>query len=109
MSLQVIKSRNGQPEYVLLPVSVYAKLRSEIEQALQETTEEYEVFELTDYVDNPVALARIQSHLTQQELAKIMGVTQAYVSKLEAQDKVTHKVLLKVKQAISNLGISQQK
>ncbi|HHF7345999.1 TPA: helix-turn-helix transcriptional regulator [Legionella feeleii] len=34
----------------------------------------------SDYVDNPVALARIQAGLTQEELASLMGVTQAYIS-----------------------------
>lgn len=52
---------------------------------------DYVPFELTDYVDNPVALARINAGLTQESLAKRMKVTQAYVSKLEAHSKVTAK------------------
>jgi len=59
-------------------------------------------FEIEDYVDNPVALARINAGITQEELAARMKVTQAYVSKLEAQDKVTAKVLKKVKEALKN-------
>lgn len=61
---------------------------------------DYVPFELTNYVDNPVALARINASITQEELAKRMNVTRAYISKLETQDKVTAKVLQKVKAAI---------
>ncbi len=61
---------------------------------------DYALFELTDYVDNPVALARINAGIIQEELAKRMNVTQAYISKIEAQSKVTAKVLEKVKIAI---------
>jgi DNA-binding XRE family transcriptional regulator len=102
MNLQIIKSIDGKAEYVLLPVNIYNSLRSEIEQALKNKydSDDYVPFELTDYVDNPVALARINADMTQEELAKRMEVTQAYISKLEAQSKVTAKVLKKVKAAI---------
>jgi len=102
MTLQIIKSIDGKAEYVLLPFNVYSALRGEIEKALKKkyTGEDYVPFELTDYVDNPIALARINAGLTQEELAKRMSVTQAYISKLEAQSKVTAKVLKKVKVAI---------
>ncbi|HSW69423.1 MAG TPA: helix-turn-helix transcriptional regulator [Gammaproteobacteria bacterium] len=102
MTLQIIKSIDGKAEYVLLPFNVYHALRDEIEKALNKkySSEDYVPFELTDYVDNPVALARINASITQEELAKRMNVTQAYISKLEAQSKVTAKVLKKVKTAI---------
>ena len=102
MTLQIIKSIDGKAEYVLLPFNVYNALREKIEETVRKkyTNTDYVPFELTDYVDNPVALARINANLTQEELAKRMDVTQAYISKLEAQDKVTPKVLKKVKTAI---------
>ncbi len=102
MSLQIIKSIDGKAEYVLLPVNVYHALRHEIEEALKEkhSSNDYVPFELTDYVDNPVAVARINAGITQEELAKRMKVTQAYISKLETQGKVTAKVIKKVKEAI---------
>ncbi|HSW75889.1 MAG TPA: helix-turn-helix transcriptional regulator [Candidatus Saccharimonadales bacterium] len=62
--------------------------------------DDYIPFKVENYVDNPVALARINAGITQEELAKRMKVTQAYISKLEAQDKVTAKVVKKVKDAI---------
>src|SRR3990167_3362129 len=102
--LQIIKSIEGKAEYVLLPFHIYNTLRSEIEEALKKkcSGEDYVPFELTDYVDNPVALARINAGITQEELAKRIDVTQAYISKLEAQSKVTAKVLKKVKAAIDD-------
>jgi ribosome-binding protein aMBF1 (putative translation factor) len=104
MTLQIIKSIDGKAEYVLLPVNIYNALREEIEKALKkrESSEDYVFFELTDYVDNPVALARINAGMTQKTLAKRLNVTQAYISKLETQSKVTAKVLKKVKAAIED-------
>ncbi len=42
---------------------------------------EYIVFDAADYVDNPVALARIKAHLTQEELAKRLNVRRAVTQK----------------------------
>lgn len=104
MTLQIIKSIDGKAEYVLLPFNIYNTLRDKIEEALKikYSDEDYLSFELSDYVDNPVAFARINSGMTQKELAKRMNVTQAYISKLEAQNKVTAKVLKKIKTAIES-------
>jgi DNA-binding XRE family transcriptional regulator len=95
MNLQVIKSTDGKDEYVLLPIKLYQQL----EESLQE---EYVLFHPADYVENPVALARIQAGLTQKEFAQAMHVSQASVSKLENQTKVTVKTLHKVKQVLKN-------
>ena len=81
MNLQTIKSMDGKVEYVLLPVAAYQALRHQITEQLKQAKEDqaYEVFDPADYIDNPVALARIQAGITQEELAKLMNVTQAYV------------------------------
>ena len=101
MNLQVINSTLGQPEYVLLPVRVYHELRAQIENKLKKAQEdEYVPFILEDYISNPIALARIKATITQEELAEFMGVTQAYVSKVERQNKVTGKALEKVHMAL---------
>ncbi len=102
MSIDIIKTLDGE-EYVLLPVRVYQALRQSIDEKLAERDrdDEYTPFELEDYVDNPVALARIKAHLSQQELAKRMGVSQACISKVENQDKVTPKLLDRVNAAIA--------
>jgi DNA-binding XRE family transcriptional regulator len=103
MNLQTIKSMDGKVEYVLLPVAAYQSLRHQITEQLKQTKkdQEYEVFDPADYIDNPVALARIQVGITQEELAKLMSVTQAYVSKIENQEKVTAKIIQKVTKAIA--------
>jgi ribosome-binding protein aMBF1 (putative translation factor) len=102
MSVNIIKSLDGE-EYVLLPVRVYRALRKSIEKKLAEKDDaDYVPFELEDYVDNPVALARIKANLTQGELAQRMNVSQAYISKVERQDKVTAKLLERVKKALKS-------
>ncbi len=102
MNLQTIKSMDGKIEYVLLPFAVYQALCPHITAQLKEIKEEpiYEAFDPTDYIDNPIALARIQAGITQKELAKRMHVTQAYVSKIENQEKITAKMMQKVTKAM---------
>ena len=106
MRLQTIKSLDGKDEYVLVPVTVYRALKDETEdelpglEAAAEKGEEYVPFVLGDYVDNPVALARMKAHITQKELALRLGVTQAYISKIERQEKVTPGLLERVKAAL---------
>ncbi len=106
MTLQKIKSINGKDEYVLLPIAVYRALKDQIEHALaayksgQDAEPTYESFVLEDYVDNPVALARIKAGITQEQLAERLGVSQAYVSQLERRTHVTNKMLERVHTAI---------
>jgi DNA-binding XRE family transcriptional regulator len=102
MNLQIIKSRDGYPEYVLLPIAIYKKLQSQINTALSNTEDQYVAFDAADYVENPVALARIKAHLSQLELANLMEVTQAYISKIENAMTVSAKVKEKVRRAIED-------
>ncbi|MBU1666547.1 MAG: hypothetical protein KKG92_14285 [Gammaproteobacteria bacterium] len=72
MTLQTIKSLDGKDEYVLLPITVYQSLQNEIAQALAKPRtlaeeDAYLPFVLEDYIDNPVALARMQADATQKE------------------------------------------
>jgi DNA-binding XRE family transcriptional regulator len=100
MNLQTIKSIHGKVEYVLLPINTFNSLRDEIMRELSHTEKEYELFNLSDYVDNPVARLRIEAGMTQEELAHLMSVTQAYISKIENQNEVSLKVMKKVMLAI---------
>ena len=106
LNLQIIKSISGKPEFVLIPVAVYNALREQIEDELAgletaaEKSGDYVPFALEDYLDSPVALARIKANVTQKALAKRLGVTQAYISKVEHRNKVTPKLLAKVKAAL---------
>ena len=108
MTLQKIKSIQGKDEYVLLPMAVYRALKDQIEKELaacetsQSAEQAYEPFILEDYVDNPVALARIKAGITQEQLAQRLGVSQAYVSQLERRSHVTNKLLERVRIAIHN-------
>lgn len=104
MNLQIIKSTKGRPEYVLLPIKVYAILRSAIDKELVKSQEDYVNFDVADYVDNPIALARVRARITQQKLAELVGVTQAYISKVEGQTTVSHKLLSKVNDALAKLN-----
>ncbi|MGB5407628.1 MAG: helix-turn-helix transcriptional regulator [Thiogranum sp.] len=102
MSVNIIKSLDGE-EYVLLPLRVYRALRKSIEKKLAEKDDaDYVPFELEDYVDNPIALARIKAKLTQEELAQRINVSQAYISKVERQNKVSAKLLERVKKALKS-------
>ncbi len=106
LHIQIINSLAGKPEYVLIPVRVYDALREEIEdelaglEASADKGNDYAAFDLKDYVDNPIALARIKADVTQAQLAKRMGVSQAYISKIEHQDTVTPKLLAKVRKIL---------
>jgi len=62
--------------------------------------DEYIPFVVEDYVSNPVSLARIHAAVTQKELARRLGVTQTYISKVEAQGKVTAKLLARVRSVL---------
>ena len=101
MSLQVIKSIKGEVEYVLLPIHAYEALKPQIEKVLKD--DEYVPFLAEDYISNPVALARINAQITQEELAEALDVSQAYVSKLETQEKVSVKAIRNVKNAITQI------
>lgn len=104
MNIQTIKTIDGQ-EFVLLPLSCYKGLKAQIDEYIahaEEDDDEYVPFVLEDYVSNPVALARINAGVTQKELAKLLKVSQAYVSKLESSKKVSAKVMLSVNQALEN-------
>ena len=106
MTLQTIKSLDGKEEYVLLPISIYQSLQQEIGLALAQSNalagdDDFLPFLLEDYVDNPVALARMKADVTQQELARRLDVTQAYISKVEHQGKVAPRLLQRVMAALA--------
>jgi len=100
--LQIIKSPNGKDEYVLLPVLVYQALQETIDEKLAKVEkylndDDYVLFEPADYVDNPVALARINAGMTREELAKKLGISNGYIGKVERRTKVSEKLLARVK------------
>jgi DNA-binding XRE family transcriptional regulator len=86
-------------ESIELAVNAYLSLRSEIDRVLKiskpSTKDVYIAFDPANYVKNPIALARINAGPSQAELAARAGVTQAYVSKIERQEMVSPKMVLK--------------
>ena len=104
MNLQIIKSTQGQPEFVLLPIKIYEKLADKIKAEISTDEDpDYVPFVLEDYIDNPVALVRMKAHITQEVLAQAMGVSQTYISKLEVQSKVAAKTLKKAADALAKI------
>ncbi len=109
MNLQTIKSLSGQDEYVLLPIGIYEIFQERIEEEMigleikkgEET--DYVPFDPADYIQNPIALARLKAGVKQGQLAQHMGVSQAYVSKLENADTVSDRALEKVLAALKEM------
>ncbi len=58
-------------------------------------------FDVARYISSPVKAARIKAELSQEDLAMRMGVSQAYVSKMEKARKVSPKVLHQVGMALA--------
>lgn len=111
MNVQVIKDRMGRDEYVLLPVRVYEALREEIGEQLEALElladahgeEAFTPFDPADFVKNPVALARMRAGIKQVELARRLGVTQSYLSKLESAKRVSKEAMEKVMAALQTM------
>jgi len=69
-----------------------------------EEEEDYVDFDAADYVDSPVALARMKARVKQIDLARQMQVPSSYISKLEHADQVPDEALQKVQGALQELG-----
>lgn len=108
MSIQIIRKDN-KPDYLVIPYEEFRELAREdlldavaAQEVLSDPVEgETTDFNFADYANNSAHTARLEAGLTQKELAAKMGVTQAYVSKLEQADKVTLKALKKITDAIN--------
>lgn len=60
---------------------------------------------LSDYIKNPIRVARIEAGLNQEQLAQLMGVTQGYVSRIESRNySVSDSLIKKAKTAIAQKG-----
>ncbi|MCG8155194.1 helix-turn-helix transcriptional regulator [Brenneria goodwinii] len=99
MSIQVIHDKNGNPEYAVVPYELYQRLIANADDnALYESvpyvsdddddvTIPHEVVSI--HIDQDVSIQaawRILRGLSQQEVAKALGITQAAVSQLESPD-----------------------
>lgn len=116
LTLQIIKSLTGKPEYVLIPFGVYKALQEEIEdelagvEAAVDRDRDYVPLVVSDYIKNPIRALRIEVGLSQKELAKRMKVTQAYISKVESRKyKVSGKLLTKARLALKTRAGTRNK
>ncbi len=94
MNPQIIYE-GDRPAFVVLPYQDYVKLTADDDELIP--------FNVRDYVANPVKAARIEAGLTQKELASRLGVSQAYIAKVETPSyKPTDKLVVRVRKAIAH-------
>ncbi len=91
---------NHKPAFVVLQYKDYLALTGQ--QKLLPDKPEFVPFVLSKYIKNPVRLKRIESGLSQKELAELLSVTQGYISRIESRNfQVTAALLDKVVATIS--------
>ncbi len=89
---QIIYEHN-EPAFAVIPYADYLKL---VGNNLDD--DETVPFQLSDYIQNPIRIARIQANLSQQDLAALLKVTQGYISRIEGHNfKVSDKLMHKIK------------
>ena len=92
---------NGKPAFVVLRYEDYMRLARD---GVVEPSDDAEFvpFVLTDYIKNPIRVARIEAGLNQQQLSKLLCVTQGYVSRMEGRSfNVSEELLWRVRTAIA--------
>lgn len=99
---QIIYER-GKPAFAVIPYEEYLALTEQGGKSTRNDDDEYVPFVLSDYINNPVRVARIEAGINQEELAKRLGVTQGYISKIEGRNhKVSDKLMKRVKNILSD-------
>ena len=92
---QIIYEEN-KPAFAVIPYAEYIELIGG-----SKDDSETVPFVLSDYIQNPIRVARIQANLSQQELAERLNVTQGYISRIEGRNfKVSDKLMLKIRKAL---------
>jgi DNA-binding XRE family transcriptional regulator len=103
-NIQVIFDQ-GKPMFVVIKYDEFLALtgrRASKQVSKQAADEEFMPFVLSNYIQNPLKVKRIESGLTQKDLAKAMGVSQGYISRIEAPGySVTKQVEGRVSEAIA--------
>lgn len=91
--LQIIRDREGNPAFAVIPWSLYTSL-TQSDEALFETAlaENEEAFprEVVDQLlagQNPVKVYRNYRGLTQHQLAKSVGINPVYLSQIERGER----------------------
>ena len=104
VNVQFINNEEGKPLYVVIPYKTWFKMRLQLAEVSDENEDEWEdiPYESDEYDDVGIpgevsmimtqqqvslqAAWRILRGLSQQEVAKKLGISQSAVSQLEAQD-----------------------
>lgn len=90
---------HDKPAFVVIPYSDYVELTG----TAKSEDDEYVPFVISDYIKNPIRIARIEAGLSQAQFAERLGVTQGYVSRIEGRNfKATDKLMIKVNQALQS-------
>lgn len=76
----------GKPAFAVIPYDDYLALTVNKARKPASSEDELVPFVLGEYIKNPIRAARVDSGLTQQELAKRLNVTQGYISKIEGRN-----------------------
>jgi len=113
--IQVIE-RDGKPEWAVLPHEIYLKLTEEAEMlrdirdydtvkmAIERGEQEVIPSEVTYAIldgENPIKVWREYRSLTQQQLAKAIGISTPYLSQIEKNRRTgTKEVLLAIAKAL---------
>lgn len=91
---------NGKPAFVVLAYADYLALTGS-DGKKASSNDEFVPFVVSDYIRNPIRLIRIEAGLNQAQLAKRLGVSQGYVSRIEGRKyRVSDKLLKRVKDAL---------
>ncbi len=97
MQPQIIYNGNNQPAYAVIPWQDYQRLA-----ALDDDDDEVIAFDVANYIDNQIKVARIKANWTQTQLADALGVKQSYIAKIEGRKyKPTSSLLARVTGALS--------
>lgn len=89
----------GKPAFAVIPYDDYIALT--VNKGNRPKDDEYVPFVLSDYIKNPIRVARIEAGLTQKDLAKRLKFTQGYISRIEGRNfEVTPDLMARVTKAI---------
>lgn len=98
--IQVIKNKEGLPEYVVLPYEDYLRLTSKSKINLEEGVPSEVVDLIFDKNYSPAKAWREYLGLTQAEAAANIGVTQSAYSQFEASERPQKKTRLKIAESL---------
>jgi len=91
----------GKPAFAVIPYDDYIALTVNKAKRPKTKGDEFVPFVLSEYIKNPIRVARVDADLTQVDLAKRLKVTQGYISKIEGRNfEVTPALMDRVTKAI---------